>query len=127
MSLKPDMNSFAQLTAMVGQLVRQNQTLLGHIDRVATSMAEMAQDLRAQQAATTKGLAVLRSEMHGRFDTVGTRFDEGEERLTRLERSIDSLRSDILRLENGVLTAQQSALQAHLKLEGDDPEPPAGT
>jgi chromosome segregation ATPase len=127
MSLKPDMNSFAQLTAMVGQLVRQNQTLLGHIDRVATSMAEMAQDLRAQQSATTKGLASLRSEMHGRFDTVGVRFDESEERLVRLERSIDSLRSDILRLENGVLSAQQSALQAHLKLDDDDPEPSRGT
>jgi predicted phage gp36 major capsid-like protein len=59
--------------------------------------------------------------MHGRFDAVGRRFDEAEERLTRLERAIHEVKLDLLRMENGILSAQQSALQAHLRMD----EPPA--
>ena len=123
-----DSNAIGQLTAMVGQLVRQNQTLIGHIDRVATSTFELSTDMRAHQAANAKSLEQVRAELqsvrteiHARFDAVGTRFDETEERLARLERAVHDLRSDLLRLEDGILSAQQSALQAHLRIDDDTP------
>jgi hypothetical protein len=124
MATSPLNDPITHLTNMVGQLVRQNQTLIGHIDRVAGSLSEIAQDMRVQQIGTGKAIAGLRTEIHARFDSTGTRFDEFDERWLRLERNIDALRSDILRLENGVLNAQQSALQAHQRLgEAGDSNP----
>jgi outer membrane murein-binding lipoprotein Lpp len=63
--------------------------------------------------------------MLSRFEAVGMRFDGQDEQLSRLVREVHELRSDVLRLENGVLNAEQNALRANLRI--DDPDGgPAG-
>lgn len=126
MAINPINDPVFQFTAMVEQLVRQNQTLIGHLDRVATGVADLAKDTRLGFRNAQAEQDRLRTEMNERFRAVGSRFDELEERMIRLEDGLRHVHSDLLRLENGVLNAQQSALQAHLRLDdksqgGDEP------
>ena len=118
--------------AMLDQFVRQNQTLISFIDRVVVVQHETTLDLRGYRRTPEKAIedlglrfetrlalvreqiAELRCEMNERFKAVGVRFDVLE---TKTDRIANELRQDMLRLGNGVLSAQQSALQAHLRLD----------
>ena len=106
----------------MGQLVRQHQALAGHIDRLVAGLGDLSKDMRVGFRATEARIDALRTEMNERFQAVGSRFDEVDERLMRFEDGMRAIHSDILRLENDVLNAQQSALEAHLRLgEGSAP------
>lgn len=117
MAASPANDPIAHLSTMIAQLVRQNQTLIGQIDRVATSVGDLAKDMRLGFRNAQTESDRLRTEMNERFRAVGTRFDDLEERMTRVEDGLRQVHSDLLRLENGVLDAQQTALQAHLRLD----------
>jgi hypothetical protein len=129
MAVAPCSESDGQLNEMVAHLVGRNQTLIGHIDRIATAVSELAQDARARQSATQKAITTIREEgqqevlgvrtdVFRRFDASGQRFDDLEERVVRLERVLDELRADVMRLENAFLDARQSSLQAQLRSDG---------
>jgi hypothetical protein len=138
MATNPINDPVRQLTPMMSQLVRQNQAFAGHVDRLVTGLGDPSKDMRAgfravdakidaSRAEMDIRFDALRTEMNDRFRAVGTRFDEVDERLSRLEDGMRELHSDMLRLHNGVLNAQQSALEAHLRLDddqgGQDPSP----
>jgi chromosome segregation ATPase len=129
MAVAPCSDPDGQLGEMVAHLVGRNRTLIGHIDRIATAVSELAQDARARQSATHKTLGAIReqgqhdvltvrTEMHGRLDATGQRFDELEERVSRLERTLDALRADVTGLQNAFLDARQSSLEARLRPDG---------
>jgi septation ring formation regulator EzrA len=131
MATNPINDPVRQLTAMMAQLVRQNQTLTGHVDRVVTGLGDLSKDMRAGFRAVDAKIdafraeidirhEALRTEMNDRFRAVGTRFDEVDERLSRLGDGMRELHSDMLRLQNDVINAQQSALEAHLRLDDDE-------
>lgn len=134
MATKPINDPIRHLSAMMAQLVRHQQALAGHVDRLVTGLGDLAKDMRvgfrtaeanidALRAETNTRFDALRTEMNERFRAVGVRFDEVDERLARVETGMRDIHSDLLRLENGVLNAQQSALEAHLRL---DEEPDDG-
>jgi SMC interacting uncharacterized protein involved in chromosome segregation len=100
-------DTLTQLTAIVGQLVRQNQTLISYIDRSVTAIGDMSKDVRvglrnvndridALRAEMNEKIDALRSEMNERFRAVGARFDEIEERIIRIENGLKQVHHDIL-------------------------------
>lgn len=117
-----------QLSAMMAQLVRQNQMLAGHVDRMATGLGDLAKDTRSGFRTVGAGIEGLRAEMTDRLRAAGTRFDDLDERLGRVEDGMKQVHSDLLQLQNDILAAQQSALHAHLRLDdraedGEEPSP----
>lgn len=129
MSTSPINDPVYHLGAMVEQLVRQNQTLISFIERVVTSTHDLAKDTRVgfrnvnqNVEAVRSEVEAVRAEMNERFRAVGARFDDVEEHISRVEDGVKQLQIDLLRMENGVLNAQQAALQAHIRLD-DRPEP----
>ena len=61
----------SQLSEMVAHLIGRNRTLIGHIDRIATAVSELAQDARARQSATQKTITSVREE--GQHDVLAVR------------------------------------------------------
>ena len=129
MATNPINDPIRQLTAMA-QLARQNQALAGHVDRVVMAVSDLSKDTRSGfrnvNTSVETGVEAIRAEMNERFRAVGARFDELEERLMRIEDGMKEVHSDLLRLQNDVAKAQQSALEAHLRLDnhGDDGQEP---
>ena len=150
MATDPIHDPIRHLSAMMSQLVRQNQALAGHVDRLVTGLGDLSKDMRVGFRAVDSKLDGFRTEMNDRFDAlrtemndrldaqraemnerfraVGMRFDEVDERLSRFEDGMRELHSDLLRLQSDILTAQQSALEAHLRLDegskgGEGPAP----
>jgi hypothetical protein len=121
MASNPISDPIRHLSAMMGQLGRQHQALAGHIDRLVTGLGDLSKDMRVGFRATEARMDALRTEMNERFRAVGSRFDDVDERLTRFEDGMRAMHSDLLRLENNVLNAQQSALEAHLRLDQGSP------
>lgn len=121
MATKPINDPIRHLSAMMAQLVRHNHALAGHVDRLVTGLGDLAKDMRVGFRTAEANIDALRSEVNERFRAVGVRFDEVDERLRRVEAGMRDIHSDLLRLENGVLNAQQSALEAHLRLD-EEPE-----
>jgi hypothetical protein len=119
MATNPASDPIRQLTAMMAQLVRQHGTLAAHVDRMVTGLGDLSKDMRVGFRAVDARVEAFRDEMNDRFRAVGSRFDEVDERLVRFEDGMRGLHSDMLRLQNDLLNAQQSALEAHLRLDGD--------
>ena len=139
MATNPISDPIRHLTAMMTQLVSQHRALAGHVDRLVTGLGDLSKDMRAGfravdaqteafRAEVNHRLDGLRTEMNGRFRAVGSRFDDVDERLLRVEGTMREIHSDLLCLQNDTLNAQQSALQAHLRLDDQPPgaeEPPS--
>jgi hypothetical protein len=130
MATNPASDPIRQLTAMMAQLVRQHGTLAGHVDRMATGLGDLSKDMRvgfravdgkidAFRSEVSDRLDIARGDMNDRFRAVGSRFDDVDERLTRFEDGMRDLHTDILRLQNDLLNAHQSALEAHIRLDDD--------
>jgi septation ring formation regulator EzrA len=113
---------------MMGQLVAQHGTLASHIDRLANATIDLAKEMRGGFRNVERRFDDLRAEINERFDlaraesserfrAAGARFDEIEERLARIEDGLRDSRADLLRLQNDLLNAHQSALEAHLRLD----------
>jgi hypothetical protein len=84
---------------------------------------DMNKHLRGMQKDLSDEFATLRVEAGTRYELLGMRFDTIEAAVARIERDVGTMRVDVLRLADGQVNAQHSALQANLR-RADTGNPP---